>query len=64
MSEFKLYKRKHHVGSCEMRPYIVGEDLTNVSVKSFIEPKEGGMIARNPECQWYVSKEYFKYNFE
>lgn len=64
MSEFKQYKRK---GLSEMRPYIVGEDLTGISVSKEDTPEEGGMIARNPknhEDQWYVAKKYFEDNLE
>lgn len=64
MGEFKQYQRK---GLSEMRPYIVGEDLSKVSVNPVDRPEEGGMIARNPknhEDQWYVAKKYFEDNLE
>ena len=64
MSEFKRYTRK---GFSEMRPYIPGEDLGNVSVVDVDTPEEGGMVARNPknhEDQWYVAKQYFEDNLE
>jgi hypothetical protein len=60
MSEFKKYTRK---GFSEMRPYIPGEDLDNVSVADVDIPEIGGMIARNPKNhkdQWYVAKQYFE----
>lgn len=51
-----------------MRPYVLGEDLTNISVSSVDDPEnDGGMIARNPqnhEDQWYVARKYFEDNFE
>lgn len=62
--EFKQYRRK---GFSEMRPYIVGEDLTGISVSPQDSPEEGGMIARNPKNhldQWYVAKKYFEDNLE
>lgn len=62
------YRRK---GLSEMRPYQPGEDLTGVSISDFDKnngsPKEGDMIARNPERhtdQWLVAKEYFDKNLE
>ena len=64
MSEFKKYVRK---GYSEMRPYIPGEDLSNISVANVDTPEEGGMIARNPKNhsdQWYVAKKYFEDNLE
>ena len=59
MSEFKKYRRN---GITEMRPYVLGEDLSKVSVSSEDFPEEGGWIARSTENhndQWYVGKEYF-----
>lgn len=59
-----FYRRK---GLSEMRPYKVGEDLTNISVNKEDTPELGGMIARNPDNhadQWYVSKAYFEKNLE
>jgi hypothetical protein len=64
--EFKKYHKK----GGELRPYVVGEDMTGTSV-SHVDaangsPKEGDMIARNPENhtdQWLVSKKYFDDNF-
>ena len=66
---FKQYRRTQ---IAEMRPYILGEELTDrVSVsKSDLEngsPKEGDMIARNPknhQDQWLVAAKYFADNFE
>ena len=64
MDKFKKYTRK---GFSEMRPYISGEDMDNVSVADVDTPEVGGMIARNPknhEDQWYVAKQYFEDNLE
>lgn len=67
--EFKRYRRSQ---VAELRPYVSGEKLSDrVSVSASDReggsPKEGDMIARNPEDhddQWLVSKEYFEANFE
>jgi hypothetical protein len=65
--EFKKYRRK---GLSEMRPYILGEDLTNISISNVdkeLPTLEGGYVARNPRDhndQWYVAKKYFDENLE
>jgi hypothetical protein len=65
MSEFKKYKRTN---VAEMRPYVKGEDLTNISVSAVDDPEtDMGMIARNPKNHsdmWYVARKYFQENFE
>jgi hypothetical protein len=65
MLEWKQYKRK---GLSEMRPYVHGEDLTEISVSSEDDPlNDMGMIARNPQNhkdQWYVARKYFEDNLE
>jgi len=64
MSTWKQYRRK---GLSEMRPFVVGEDLTGISVSQTDTPEEGGMVARNPKDhndQWYVAKKYFEDNLE
>ena len=65
---FKQYKRK---SVSEMRPYVEGEVLDNVSVSGEDakagSPKVGDMIARNPknhDDQWLVAKAYFEDNLE
>jgi len=62
---WEQYKRK---GLSEMRPYVKGEDLTNISVSAEDNPENDmGMIARNPDNhddQWYVAREYFDKNLE
>jgi len=67
-NSWNQYKRK---GLSEMRPYVVGEDVTGVSISQADldngSPKEGDMIARNPnnnEDQWLVAKKYFEDNLE
>ena len=65
MPAWKQYKRK---GLSEMRPYILGEDLTNISVADVDNPlTDMGMIARNPNNhadKWYVARKYFNDNLE
>lgn len=65
MSEFKKYKRTN---VAEMRPYIKGEDLSDISVSNVDDPENDmGMIARNPQNHsdmWYVARKYFIENFE
>ncbi len=55
-------------GLSEMRPYVFGEDLSNISVSGIDHPEtDMGMIARNPKNhtdQWYVTRKYFEDNFE
>ncbi len=65
---FKKYRRKQ---IAELRPYFPGEDFSKVSVsdvdKAAGSPKEGDMIARNPQNhddQWLVAARYFADNFE
>ena len=63
--EWKQYKRK---GLSEMRPYIKGESLENISVSEVDKPDiDMGMVARNPKNhkdQWYVARKYFEDNLE
>ena len=50
-----------------MRPYIPGEDLSEVSVSAEDTPEEGGMIAinrDNPKDKWYIAKDFFEKNYE
>ena len=61
---FKNY-RKTSVQS--MRPYITGEDLTDISVSNEDAPTKGGMVAinpSNPDDMWYISPEFFNANYE
>jgi len=64
MNEFKQYIRTN---IAEMRPYILGEDLSNISVNRVDNPRtDMGMVARNPnnhDDMWYIAKEYFETNF-
>lgn len=49
-----------------MRPYVPGEDLSGVSVSPTDTPREGGMIAMNPDNPadlWYVAPEFFAQNY-
>ena len=69
MSKFEKYRRTN---IAEMRPYVEGESLSDrVSISEVDRnngsPKQGDMIARNPEDhndQWLVSASYFMANFE
>ena len=62
---FKKYRRTN---IAEMRPYKLGEDLSDISVAKIDSPSiDMGMVARNPknhQDQWYVAKKYFEENFE
>jgi hypothetical protein len=44
--EYKKYRKK---ALQDMRPYVLGEDLTHVSVSENDTPEEGGMIARGAD---------------
>ena len=62
-----MWKKYRKTALQEMRPYIPGEDLSNVSVSKEDTPEEGGMIARNsknPNDQWYIAKDFFEQNYE
>ncbi len=68
MSEWKKYRRTN---IAEMRPYVEGDDVSRVSISTLDiqngSPKQGDMIARNPENhddQWLVAAAYFDANFE
>lgn len=60
--EFSKHKRTE---LAEMRPYVEGEDMKDISVSQVDTPEVGGWIARNPEKhtdQWYVTKDYYAKN--
>lgn len=62
MSEWTKIKRKTIT---EVRPYIEGEPLTDVTMGH--APKPGDWIARDPNNhsdQWLITKEYFEENYE
>lgn len=66
---FKKYRRLQKLS--ELRPYIVGEvlDRISISLPDIVagSPKEGDMIARNPDNhadKWLMSAVYFATNFE
>lgn len=45
-----------------MRPYVEGEDMSNITVSKKDTPIKGGMIAHdesNPVDQWYVAPDCF-----
>ena len=68
MDKFKKYRRK---SVSEMMEWEEGVDLTSVSISNVDlengSPKEGDMIARNPnnhDDKWLVAKQYFLDNLE
>ena len=67
-NEYKKYRRTN---IAEMTEWVPGYDMTNVSISKYDKengsPKDGDMIARNPNNhndKWLVAKEYFINNFE
>lgn len=72
MTNEKDWKTYRRTTLGEMRPYVVGEDLSNIGVndddaRRYGSPKDGDMVARAPgdsTNQWLVTKEYFEANFE
>jgi len=60
-----MWGKYRKVGTQEMRPYIVGEDLTGVSISEKDIPEDGGMIARGSDngALWYVSRQFFELNY-
>ena len=68
MNGFKKYRRSQ---IAELRRYIVGEPMADVSIalvdRQAGSPKIGDMIARNPKNhadKWLVAEKYFADNFE
>ena len=59
-----MWKKYQKTALQEMRPYVVGEDLTGVSVAQNEVPKRGGMIACDAQgSRWYVSPEFMDENY-
>ena len=66
-----MYKAYARSGVTWMRPHVVGEDMTGISVsdadmQSGALDKPGGMVARNESNhldKWYVAKEWFEDNY-
>jgi len=60
-----MWESYRKVTEQEMRPYVLGEDLTGVSVSSLDIPSPGGMIARGADdnALWYVSERFFRENY-
>lgn len=64
-----MWNKYRKVGITEMRSYVLGEDMTGISVSPadlLLESLEGGFIARNPldeNDQWYIALTYHKDNF-
>ena len=64
MKYFRNYRKKNVQ---PMRPYVIGEDMTGISVNKKDTLEFGGMIAinpKNPEDRWYVAKKFFEDNYE
>ena len=63
----EIQKWKPYISAVMMRPYIVGEDLSGISVSNCDFPREGGMIAQNtnhPRVMWYVARKHFEKNYK
>jgi hypothetical protein len=65
---FKKYARKQKLS--ELKPWSEGDDMLGVSIggedSAAGSPKNGDLIARNPENhddQWLVAAKYFSDNF-
>lgn len=55
---YKIYRKKI-IPRFIMRPYVPGEDMSNIQIFVLEEPKNGGMICaslNNIDNQWYISK--------
>lgn len=63
-----MWNKYKRTNVAEMRPYVKGEDMSNISVSNVDDPESDmGMVARNPSNhadQWYVARQYFEDNFE
>lgn len=60
------YKLYYKAKLQPLRPYIVGEDMSEVSINKEDTPEEGGMVAYNPDNpsdKWYVAKKFFEDNY-
>lgn len=69
LKEFKKYVNKDDKDDiCDMRPYVKGEDLSEIEVSKMFNPeKDMGMIARDSKDykdMWYISRQYFEKTFE
>ena len=64
MSEWAMYQK---IGVTEMRPYLEGEDMTDINLAVGLMPEEGGMVCRAPGAHddvWYITPEYFREHYE
>ena len=55
------YRKKQTQG---IRPYIVGENLTGITISEKDTPELGGYVAVSGDDKWYVSKDYFDANYK
>ncbi len=65
------FKRYRKFELAEMRPYVEGEDMTNIAVGDDEArlgcPKKGDMVCRNVvnhDDQWLMAAEKFKHHYE
>ena len=61
-----MWKTYRKIATQQMRPYVVGEDMTGIFVSDEDVLEEGGMIARNndnPKDMRYVGKDFFNSNY-
>jgi len=61
-----MWEKYRKIAIQEMRPYVLGEDLSGISVNKEDTPEEGGMIARNSDNhkdKWYVAKAFVEKNY-
>lgn len=61
---WQRYRKK---GITEIRPYVEGEPLTDVSIQPGAQPQPGDWIARDPNNhsdQWLITKDFFEINYE
>lgn len=65
-----MIRNYRKIGVQPMRPYMEGEDLTDISVSPEdlkLDTLVGGMVAisaTNPLDKWYVAKVFFEENYE
>ena len=60
-----MWQKYRKTAMQEMRDYILGEDLTGISVAHGETPKKGGKITRdNQGSKWYVSPEFMAESYE
>jgi len=62
MNKYKKYRK---TAVQEIRSYIPGEDLSNISIAPGEVPEDGGFIARDRKgSKWYITPEFVAENYE